>query len=165
MALSVDWANKIVDSSTSIVDIVAARGELRTLESSVAGMLYPVIITYKEIDLGGGSRFVAIDFINGYRLRFPAAGNYTIVGNLNAVILPVAGVYVERKTSAAFATISGSGGAGGLTTEQSAMLEAIAKIHGLVAGAPLVVTPTTRSAGDVVQTIAESGETVTIARI
>lgn len=165
MAFTVDWVNKIVDSSTSIADIVAARGELRALESSLAGMLRPAILTYKEIDLGGSARFSAVDFVNGYRLRFPAAGNYIITGNLNATILPVAGVYVERRTSAAFATTSGgAAAAGGLTVEQHDMLAAIAKIHGLVAGTPLVVTATSRTAGDVAQTIAESGETVTIAR-
>ena len=51
------------------------------------------------------------DFINGWTLKFPSAGNYTITGNLNATIVPVAGVYVERKTSAAYVTtaVGGSG--------------------------------------------------------
>lgn len=40
----------------------------------------------------------------------------------------------------------------------------LARIHGLVAGEPLVVTPTTRSAGAVAQTISESGQTVTVTR-
>ena len=44
-------------------------------------------------------------------LKFPNAGNYAISGNLNATIVPVAGVYVERKTSAAYITtaVGGSG--------------------------------------------------------
>jgi hypothetical protein len=48
---------------------------------------------------------------NGWTLRFPNPGNYTISGNLNGTIQPVAGVYVERKTSAAFTTtaVGGSG--------------------------------------------------------
>jgi hypothetical protein len=52
-----------------------------------------------------------LDLINGWTLKFPNAGNYTIQGNLNGTIVPVAGVYVERKTSAAYATtaIGGSG--------------------------------------------------------
>lgn len=122
MALTVDWPNKIVDSSASILDLVAARAEFRALESSPTGILYPSIITYKEIDLGGGAKFVAIDCVNGYRLRFPAPGNYTIRGNLNATIMPVAGVYVERQTSAAYTTTSvGSGGGeSSVTPEQVA---------------------------------------------
>lgn len=112
MALTVDWVNKIVDSSTSILDLPAAHLELRNLESSSAGVIYPTIITYKEIDLGSGAKFVALDFVNGYKLRFPTAGNYTITGNFNATIVPISGVYVERKTSLAYVTVSGTGGSG-----------------------------------------------------
>jgi hypothetical protein len=59
--------------------------------------------------------------------------------------------------------ISTGGGAGGLTTEQAAQLASLAKIHGLIAGIPAVVTPTSRTAGDVVQTITEVGDQVTVA--
>ena len=112
MALTVDWINKIVDSSTSILDLPAAHTELRTLEGSAEGIIYPSIITYKEVDLGDGAKFAALDFVHGYKLRFPAAGNYTIKGNLNADIVPVNNVYVERKTSVAYVTVSGGGGSG-----------------------------------------------------
>lgn len=40
----------------------------------------------------------------------------------------------------------------------------LARIHGLIVGEPLVVTPTTRVAGSVTQTIGESGQTVTVTR-
>lgn len=40
----------------------------------------------------------------------------------------------------------------------------LALIHGLVAGADLVVTPTARSAGTVAQTIGTVGSTVTVSR-
>lgn len=120
MAFTVDWINRIVDSSTSIADVVAAHTELRLLEASGLGMLYPAIITYKEVDLGGGAKFPAIAFINGYQLRFPVAGSYVIKGgNLSATIVPVAGVFVERQTSAAYAVTSvGGGGSGGISQDQ-----------------------------------------------
>lgn len=51
-----------------------------------------------------------------------------------------------------------------LSVELVRILE-LARIHGLVAGQPLVVTPTTRSAGDINQTVTESGETVTVSRV
>jgi hypothetical protein len=51
--------------------------------------------------------------VNGYTLQFPNPGNYEIVGNIKATINPTAGVYVERKTSAAFATTESTGGNGG----------------------------------------------------
>jgi hypothetical protein len=47
--------------------------------------------------------------INGWKLKFPNVGNYVINGNLNGTIVPVAGVYVERKTSAAYTTTSVGG--------------------------------------------------------
>lgn len=113
---SVDWANKIVDASASITDIPAAHAELRALEMSDAGILYPPIISYRELAVGGGAVFPAIAFINGYRLRFPAAGNYTISGgNLSATIVPVAGVFVERVSASAYAVTAVGSSSGGST--------------------------------------------------
>ena len=111
MALTFDWPNKVVQSSASILDLPAFHAALRDAEDDVIGMVYPVIHTWKALDLGSGALFVQADFINGWQLKFPAAGNYVIQGNLNAAIVPVAGVYVERKTSAAYATtaVGGSG--------------------------------------------------------
>lgn len=111
MSLTFDWPNKVVASSASILDLVVFHLALRDAEDDAAGVIYPVIHTWKALDLGGGAGFVQADFINGWTLKFPAAGNYEIRGNLNAAIVPVAGVYVERKTSAAYVTTS-VGGAG-----------------------------------------------------
>ena len=122
MTLTVDWTNRIVDSSVSITDLSATHAELRALESSPLGMLYPPIITYKEIDLGGGAKFLAIAFISSFKLRFPVPGNYTIKGNLSATIIPVAGVYVERQTSAAFAMVSGTAVAPSLSPDDIASI-------------------------------------------
>lgn len=109
MALTFDWANLVVESSASITDLPAFHQSLRDAEDDAIGMIYPVIHTWKALDLGG-AYFYQADFINGWTLKFPTAGNYTITGNLNASIVPVAGVYVERKTSAAFVTTSVGGG-------------------------------------------------------
>lgn len=111
MALSFDWANLVVESDASITDLVVFHQALRAAEDDAVGMLYPTIHTWKALDLGGGAYFYQADFINGWKLKFPVAGSYSINGNLNATIIPVAGVYVERKTSAAFTTtaVGGSG--------------------------------------------------------
>lgn len=50
-----------------------------------------------------------------------------------------------------------------LAAELARILD-LAKIHGLVTGQPLTVTPTSRSAGGIVQTVGESGSTVTVER-
>lgn len=53
----------------------------------------------------------------------------------------------------------------GLTDEQATQLLEIFKLHGLDVGAPLVVTATSREAGDVSQTISDNGSgTVTVTR-
>jgi len=112
MTITVDWANKVVESTASITDLVAFHATLRDLEDDIdGGGIYPVTHSWKALDLGGGAYFYGLDLINGYALKFPNAGNYTITGNLGGTIIPVAGVYVERKTSAAYATtaIGGSG--------------------------------------------------------
>lgn len=109
--ITIDWVNKIVESTASITDLPAFKDTIRDLEDDAVGMLYQPVISYKKVDLGGGAYFHAVDFINGYQLKFPNAGNYLINGNLGATIVPVAGVYVERKTAAAFATTA-SGGSG-----------------------------------------------------
>lgn len=109
--ISVDWVNKIVESTASITDLPAFKDTIRDLEDDAVGVLYQPIISYKKVNLGGGAFFHAVDFINGYQLKFPNPGNYSIIGNLGAVIVPVAGVYVERQSAAAFATTA-SGGSG-----------------------------------------------------
>lgn len=106
MALTFDYANLVIESDSSITDLPAFHAALRDAEDSTVGMLYPVTHTWKALDLGGGAFFYQADLINGWRLKFPAAGNYEIRGNLNGAIIPVAGVYVERKTSAAYITTS-----------------------------------------------------------
>lgn len=121
MTISIDWANKLVISTASLPDIVALKNELRDLEDDAEGVLHPAIITYKRIDLGGGAFFHAVDAINGYQLIFPNPGNYSVIGNFNIPIVPVAGVYVERTKAAAFSSVSGgSGGGTSPTAEQIA---------------------------------------------
>ena len=110
MALTFDAVNLTIESSASILDLPVFHAALRDWEDSDVAAIYPVTHTWKALDLGGAF-FYQADLINGWKLKFPTPGNYTISGNLNATITPVAGVYVERKTSAAFATtaVGGSG--------------------------------------------------------
>ena len=111
MTISVDWQNKIINSTASITDLPVFHAVLRDLEDDATGAIYPVTHTWKALDQGGGAFMYQLDLINGYQLKFPNAGNYTISGNLKATIVPVAGVYVERETSAAYITtaVGGSG--------------------------------------------------------
>ena len=117
MALSANFATKVITSTTSITDVVAFHLALRDIEDDPLAMVYPVVHTYKEIDLGG-SVFPAVAFINGWTLQFPA-GNFEIRGgNVAATINPVAGCYVKYTASGAYAVTSI--GAGGATPEDIA---------------------------------------------
>ena len=118
MTLTVNWATKVIDSSASITDLPAFHAELRDLEDDATGVMYPVTHSWKALDLGGAF-FYGLELINGYQLRFPTPGNYTITGNLGGTVVPVTGVYVERKTSAAYTTTS-IGGSGPTATEIAA---------------------------------------------
>ena len=118
MALTPDFANRIVHSDASITDVVAFHLALRDIEDDAKGIRYPAIHTYKQIDLGGGAFFPAVAFVNGWTLQFPA-GNFEVRGgNVKAVINPVAGCFVDRTQSAAYAVTSI--GAGGATPEDVA---------------------------------------------
>lgn len=111
MTISVDWKNGVIESDSSISDISLFHASLRSLEDDVEGVIYPKTHKWKALDLGGGAFFYQMDLDPYYVLKFPNAGNYTITGNMNGTITPVAGVYVERKTSSAYTTtaIGGSG--------------------------------------------------------
>lgn len=175
MALTFLPGSLVIESDSSILDLPAFHAALRDWEDGEQGALYPPTHTWKALDIGGGAFFYQADLANGWQLRFPTPGNYAISGNLNGTIQPVAGVYVERKTSAAFATtaVGGSGPsaedvAAAVRSEIGAELAQVlnlARIHGLVLGQPLTVTPNSRSAGAVAQTIGTAGETVTVTRV
>ena len=116
MAITVQWVEKLVESTASITDLPALKDLLRAEEDTAEGILHDGILTYKKLDLGGGAFFHAVDFINGYVLKFPNAGAYVIDGNLGCEIVPVAGVFVDRTKAAAFATTAI--GAEGVTPSQ-----------------------------------------------
>jgi len=119
VALTPDFENRIIQSDASITDMVAFHQQLRDIEASDAGLMYPIVHTYKELPLGGAI-FPAVAFVNDWTLQFPA-GNWTVKGgNLTATINPVAGCYVDRTQSAAYAVSSSLGGSTGPTAEDIA---------------------------------------------
>lgn len=116
--LTIDYQNLIVESTSSIVDIVSFHNELRDYEDSEIGILYPVTHLWKVVPLGGGASFYSVQFVNSWKLKFPNAGSYQIIGNISAEIVPVAGVFIEKITSAAFSTTTV--GSTGFTLEEIA---------------------------------------------
>ena len=127
MALTFNTATYTIESTASINDLPAFHAALRDWEDSEAGAIHPVTHSWKALDLGSGGFFYQADLLSPWVLKFPNAGNYTISGNLNATITPVAGVYVERKTSAAYITTS-VGGSGPSAESIAAAVLALAQI-------------------------------------
>lgn len=111
MALTFNTATYTIESTASINDLPAFHAALRDWEDSEQGAIHPVTHRWKALDLGSGGYFYQCDLLAPWVLKFPNAGNYTISGNLKGTITPVAGVYVERETSAAYITtaVGGSG--------------------------------------------------------
>ena len=127
MSLTFNTATYTIESTASITDLPAFHAELRDWEDSEQGAIHPVTHTWKALDLGGGGYFYQADLLSPWVLKFPNAGNYTISGNLNATVVPVAGVYVERKTSAAYITTA-VGGSGPSAADIAAAILALAQI-------------------------------------
>ena len=110
MTISVNTANRVIESTASITDLPAFHAALRDWEDSPDGAIHPVTHRWKALDLGGGAFFYQADLINGYALKFIGTGPFQISGNLKGSIIDT-GVQVERTTSAAFSTtaVGGSG--------------------------------------------------------
>ena len=125
--ITIDPQNFTINSDASILDLPALHQELRDWEDSEQGAIHPVTHSWKALDLGGGGYFYQADLLSPWVLKFPNAGNYTISGNLNATVVPVAGVYVERKTSAAYITTA-VGGSGPSASDIAAAILALAQL-------------------------------------
>jgi len=132
-------------------------------------------------DLGGGLSIPPYFFLQGsWRVRpMESNHNLTITGNLfveggGIPVVSTLGTYqvnVNYTVPVQAQGISTSGSTGPTAAEIAAavrlelaaelvQIAKVSKLHGI--GAPLVVTPTSRSAGDVVQTISTAGDTVTV---
>ena len=125
MALTFNAATYTIESTASITDLPAFHAALRDWEDSEQGAIHPVTHRWKALDLGSGGYFYQCDLQSPWVLKFPNVGNYTISGNLNATITPVAGVYVERKTSAAYITTSVGGSGPSAESIAAAVLAAL----------------------------------------
>jgi hypothetical protein len=175
--ITIDWGTKVINVPQSFLtpisgvlyelDVNAFRLALKDLEDSAEGMPYPDTHRHNtELVLSGTTYARSVEIINGYTVAFEDVGShYTVrcVGanhNIADVLLYNDVNLIIGNSAGLQIVTSGSG----LSIEQDAILQALAKIHGLLSGTPLVVTPTSRTAGDVTQTIDTVGTTVTVTR-
>jgi hypothetical protein len=106
MSLSVDYINLIIESDATLSDMVAFHGDLRDIEASAMGILYPVIHTYKQLPIGGGAYIPGVGLINGWSLQFPAGDFEVRGGQFDGVINPVENCYVKVTQAGAYAVTS-----------------------------------------------------------
>jgi len=124
MALTLDYINLIVHSDASITDMVSFHGDLRDVEASLFGILYPVIHSYKQLPIGGGAFIPGIIFLNGWSLEFPA-GNFEVKGGqIDVTINPVDDCYVKVTQAGAYAVTS-IGSTGLTPADISAVTDAV----------------------------------------
>jgi hypothetical protein len=130
------------------------------------------------IDASSGTTIPIYAFLlNGWRIRPQEASHTLIVGDgillvdgggdpfLNTLGSYTVRINYQQPLQAITVATGGGTGSGGLTSTESMMLAELWKIHGLESGAPLTVTPSTRIAGSIVQTISElPGDTTVVSR-
>lgn len=178
MAISINWATKVITipqaDLTALggglyeLDVDAFRLALKDIEDSEEGVSFPDTHRHNtEVTLSGVTYARTFEIVNGYTVTFQDTGSpYTVkcvganhnladVKNVNQVSL------IIGNSAGLISVSSGSG----LSVDQADMLAALAKIHGLVIGAPLTVSSNAREAGGVEQTIAEAAGVVTVERV
>jgi hypothetical protein len=179
-----DFSVHITSPQTAVV-VQDLLNDLRDAEASEVGIIYPHLIdaSGKDTLAAGVQTGITLKLRDPWQLEF-YAGDYRATiegGNLvsdradnNVIKFVVGGPQIEILRSAA-ATIVTEGGSvpsapqnaaavrSELTTELARLMD-MAKQDGVVAGTPVVITPTSRTAGDVSQTISEVGGTVTVTR-
>lgn len=116
MAITINTQDNLIESDASILDLLVFHNTLRDWEDSPEGVIHPITHKWKALDLGNGAYFYQVDLKIPWKLKFTGSGTYQINGNLNAEIVQDLGVYVERKTSAAYITTS-VGGSGPSATD------------------------------------------------
>lgn len=177
MAYTFDGPNRLIilSSGTTTLDVQDMYSRWKDWATTGDNLKYAPFF-----DVVGGNPTVGSNSISNYffllggaKIR-PQEANHTLT--VDGILIDEAGgdpftdtlgtfrVRIVQVVPLQAEAVATSGGTAGLTTEQAAMLSALAKIHGLIPGLPLVVTPSARSAGDVVQSITEVGGTVTIER-
>jgi len=183
MAYTFDGPSRLIilPPGTTTLDVqdMYSRWKEWTIAGAGANLGYAQAMRAVGGDTTTGSNTISNYFylMNGWKVR-PQEANHTLT--VNGTLLdeeeksdPFAntiGVWRVRivqiiPLQAETITVSGAGGGGGgLTAAQDALLVALAKIHGLVPGVPLVVGPASRVAGDLVQSITEDNGIVTVAR-
>jgi len=165
MAISIDWATKVITVPKADTTLVSAgppeirsldtnqfRKDLNALQASEVGMPFDTTHVHTApVTLGGVDFARQIEIVNGYTVTFEA-GAY-------AVNLPGSNNNISDVTNLNSVSIRSSNSAG---LASPAELTELWQLQGLDANNPMTVTPTTRDAGTALhQDITGNGSTNT----
>jgi hypothetical protein len=172
-----------VDSGATDIDCQDLYTACKLAQASEEGIIYGRIAAGSGLNsLGPGVQVgITVELLESWQLRFPTGNYIARVSGGNLIggpggdpIAYTAGVQTLLIQSAASTVVTAGGSiptaaqnAAAVRTELSLELlrtTELAKVHGLVTGDPLTVTPTTRTAGSVTQTISTVGTTTTVTR-
>jgi hypothetical protein len=149
------------------LDTEAFRDALKVLEASEEGIVFDdTHIHNTEVTVVGVTYARFIEMISPYSVTFTPDSQWSVrlAGSNNNLFDIENGILNQNQVqvigqNAAGLIVHTSGS--GLSAGEQAQLAEIHKIHGLLEGSPMTVTPTSRVAGDVEQTISGDGETTT----
>jgi hypothetical protein len=132
-------------------------GDLEASMSGFANMLVDM--------LGAGDLDATIAAYGNMAIDIVVTGTGLSVANVGQAVWSA--LAVANNEPGTMGALMNGGAAGGLTTEQAEQLLEIYRIHGLDPTKPLIVSPTTRTAGtEIEQTITEDGGgTTTVERV
>lgn len=172
MALIFDGPTKIISLSTgtaqiSVRELLSRWADWVILSDNIKYLPAFDQVGGNDIDVTVGTKIPIYGFLlNGWRIR-PYEGNHTLI--VNDGILAVAGggdpfvntignyvVRINYQQPIQAITVSTSGSGGGLTVQQSIMLEELWKIHALNPAWPLQVSSSSRTVDNISQQIVES---------
>lgn len=176
-AIYVDWANKEifvpVTELTSLpsttfpiyeLNLDTFHAILRDLEDDEEGIVFDFTHRYVgTVSVGGTTLAPVVEIVNGYTVTFEdgqyavnlpgANSNVADVRNINQVS-------VRPQNSAGLVVV----GESGLSAGEQTKLDEIHRIQGLDTNNPVSITDTSRSSGDISQTINDDGTTTTVTR-
>lgn len=167
----------IVDSPASAISCQEIYDEAVDYQDEPINMdLDPLVSATGKDDLGGGEATgITLVMINGWRLQFEdrpgpdtiscvvSGGNFIAINaSANNPIAPSTNTQVQIRQSVAPTIVETD--TSGLTATEASQLGDLHLIHGLQSGSAMVVSPSSRTAGSVTQTITKVGDEVTVTR-
>lgn len=154
-----------VDATVDALDVEDLYTAIKDAQGSEAGIAYGTIANGEGLATlsAGIQTFLTVTLLSTWEVNtLKTSGKFEVRGG-NLIRQDGADPFRDNPLITYVAFLSQAGvlatGNGGLTEAQAAMLDELHKLQGLDASNPMTVTPTSRVAGTISQTISGDGET------